>query len=351
MEFSADQIASMLGGTVEGNGSVTVHKLSKIEEGEQQSLTFLANPKYTEHIYSTAASIVIVGNDFSPEKQLPSSCTLIKVDDAYGAFAKLLEAYDQFLKPQPGIAASAIIHETAFIGENVFIGDFVTIAEDVKIGDNCSIASGVHIGKASKVGSNCSFFSGAQIYRETIIGNNCTIHSGTIIGADGFGFAPSNTDGYKKVPQIGNVILEDDVEIGANACVDRATLGSTIIRKGVKLDNLVQIAHNVEIGDHTVIAAQTGVAGSTKIGKNCMIGGQVGITGHITIADGCKIAAQSGVGNSIKVENSILQGSPAMPIGDFKRSYVLFKGLPQMRTSLQKIEKKLTEIFENLAHE
>ncbi|MFT5336283.1 MAG: UDP-3-O-[3-hydroxymyristoyl] glucosamine N-acyltransferase, partial [Luteibaculaceae bacterium] len=205
--------------------------------------------------------------------------------------------------------------------------------------------------KNTKIGANCSFFSGAQIYPETIIGNNCTIHSGTIIGADGFGFAPSNSEGYKKVPQIGNVILEDDVEIGANSCVDRATLGSTIIRKGVKLDNLVQIAHNVEIGAHTVIAAQTGVAGSTKIGENCMIGGQVGINGHITIADGCKIAAQAGVTTTIKEKNSVVQGSPAMPIGDFKRSYVLFKGLPQMRASLQKIEKKLTEIFENLAHE
>lgn len=351
MEFSAEQIAAMLGGTIEGNETVSVNSLSKIEEGTSGSLSFLANPKYTEFLYNTEASIVIVGNDFTPEKAVPSTCTLIRVEDAYGAFAKLLEAYDQFLKPAPGISEKASIASSATIGENVFIGDFTIIGENVVIGDNSIISGNVVIENNCSLGAHCHIYSGAQIYRDTVMGSHCVVHSGSTVGADGFGFAPSNADGYKKVPQIGNVIMEDHVEIGANSCIDRATLGSTIIRKGVKIDNLVQVAHNVEIGEHTVIAAQTGIAGSTKIGKNCMIGGQVGIVGHITIADGCKIAAQSGISNTVKQPNTILQGSPAIAIGDFKRSYVMFKGLPDLRTKVQNLEKKISEIFENLTHE
>ena len=351
MEFSAEQIATMLNGKIEGDELQLVRSLSKIEEGKPGSLTFLANPKYSEHLYTTQASVVIIGSDFVLDRPVPKACTLIRVDDAYGAFATLLEAYNAATKPQPGISKTASISDSAEIGKNVHIGDFVVIGNHVKIGDDSIIESGVSIADRCTIGSHAHFFSGVRIYRDTQIGTHCTIHANTVVGADGFGFAPSNSDGYKKVPQIGNVIIEDHVDIGANSCIDRATLGSTIIRKGVKLDNLVQIAHNVEIGEHTVIAAQSGVAGSTKLGANCMIGGQVGFAGHLSIADGTKIAAQSGLGANIKEPNTIVQGSPAFPIGDYKRSYVLFRGLPQMRQQIQALDKKISELFENLTHE
>ena len=344
MEFSATQISELLDGTIDGNGETKVSTLSKIEEGKSGSLSFLANPKYSDYIYETQASIVIVGNNFKAERELKYNPTLIKVEDAYGAFGKLLEMYNQVKNNKTGIAKSAIISESATLGENIYIGENVVIGDNTKIANNVKIFPNSFIGDNATVGTYTTIFAGARVYSETQIGKNCVIHSGTILGADGFGFAPNSEGNYKKVPQIGNVILEDHVEIGANTCIDRATLGSTIIRKGVKLDNLIQIAHNVEIGENTVIAAQTGIAGSTKIGKNCMIGGQVGIVGHLKIADEVKIAAQSGIGNSITEKGAIVQGSPSIPIGDYKRSYVMFRKLPDMASQIRNLENQLKEL-------
>jgi UDP-3-O-[3-hydroxymyristoyl] glucosamine N-acyltransferase len=344
MEFSANQISELLQGKIEGNVETSVSTLSKIEEGKSGSLSFLANPKYTEYIYDTEASIVIVGNDFIAERELKHKPTLIRVEDAYGAFGKLLEMYNQVKNNKVGISNSAIISESAVIGKDVYLGENVVIGDNTTVADGVKIFPHSFIGDNASIGANTTIFAGARIYSETQIGKECVIHSGAILGADGFGFAPNSEGNYKKVPQIGNVILEDYVEIGANTCIDRATLGSTIIRKGVKLDNLIQIAHNVEIGENTVIAAQTGVAGSTKIGKNCMIGGQVGIVGHLKIADEVKIAAQSGIGNSIVKKGAIVQGSPSIPIGDYKRSYVMFRKLPSMASQIRDLENQLKEL-------
>jgi UDP-3-O-[3-hydroxymyristoyl] glucosamine N-acyltransferase len=344
MEFFAKQIAELLGGEIEGNPEVKVNTVSKIEEGQQGSLTFLANPIYNEYIYTTKASVVIVNNTFTPEKSIPPSCTLIKVENAYHSFAKLLEIYNQLLTQKSGVEAMSFVAPTAKLGTGVYIGSFVYVDENAVIGNNVKIYPNSFIGSNVHIKDNTTIFSGANIYAQCKIGENCVLHSGVIIGGDGFGFAPNSENNYSKIPQIGNVVIEDFVEIGANSTIDRATLGSTIIRKGVKIDNLIQIAHNVEIGENTVIAAQTGVAGSTKIGKNCMIGGQVGIVGHITIADGVKIAAQSGIGASIKEENSIWQGSPAFSIGDYKRSYVGFKNLPSLKQKIDSLEKELAAI-------
>lgn len=344
MEFSAHQISELLQGTVEGNADTVVSTLSKIEEGKAGSLSFLANPKYIEYIYDTKASIVIVSKDFKAEKELAHQPTLIRVDDAYAAFGKLLEMYNQVKNNKTGISEQAAISESATLGENVYIGAHAVIGENVNIADGVKIFPNSFVGDNVSIGVNSTVFAGAKVYSETQIGKECVIHSGTILGADGFGFAPNSENNYHKVPQIGNVIIEDHVEIGANTCIDRATLGSTIIRKGVKLDNLIQIAHNVEIGENTVIAAQTGIAGSTKIGKNCMIGGQVGIVGHIKIADEVKIAAQSGIGNSIEEKGMIVQGSPAIPIGDYKRSYVMFRKLPELASQIKDLEKQLDHL-------
>lgn len=340
MEFSAQQIANLLEGTVDGDAEVTVNSLSKIEEGKPGSLSFLANPQYTPYIYSTNASIVIVNKDFEAEQNISS--TLIRVPDAYQAFAKLLELYNQLKNDKKGIDAEAKISESASIGEDAYIGAFSYIGENVKIGKNAKIYPGAYIGDNTTVDDDALIFSGVKIYADCVIGKRVTFHSGVIVGGDGFGFAPNN-DGYDKVAQIGNVIIEDYVEVGANTTIDRATLGSTIIRKGVKLDNLIQIAHNVEIGENTVIAAQTGVAGSTKIGKNCMIGGQVGIIGHLTIGNNVKIAAQSGVGNNVK-DDAIIQGSPAFGIGDYKKSYVYFRKLARMADDIDKLKKQVQSI-------
>jgi len=343
MEFSAHQIAQMLGGTVEGNPEATVNTLSKIEEGTKNSLSFLANPKYTHHIYQTDATIVIVNTTFVAEEPLKEGCTLIRVEDAYGSFGKLLEAYNQIKNNKVGIEKQTAISESAQLGENLYIGAFTSIGDNAKIGNNVKIYPGCYIGDNVTVGDNTIIFADVKVYTDCVIGAECLIHAGVVIGADGFGFVPNAENQYNKVPQIGNVIIEDHVEIGANTCIDRATLGSTIIRKGVKLDNLVQIAHNVEVGENTVIAAQTGVAGSTKIGKDCMIGGQVGFAGHLLIADKVKIAAQSGIGSNIK-EGEIVQGSPAFPIGDYKRSYVMFRNLPQMSTDLRDLKSEISEM-------
>jgi len=342
MEFTAIQIAQMLNGEIEGNPNQTVNTLAKIEEGKPGSLSFLANPKYTDYIYTTTSSIVIVNKTFVPEKLI--TATLIKVDDAYSSFAKLLEAYSQISLNKKGIEQPSFIADTAMLSADVYVGAFAYIGKNVVIGNNVKIYPNSYVGDNVTIGNNVTLFAGTTVYSHCKIGDNCTIHSGVIIGADGFGFAPNSENNYQKVPQIGNVVIEDFVEIGANSTIDRATLGSTIIRKGVKIDNLVQIAHNVEVGENTVIAAQTGIAGSTKIGKNCMIGGQVGIIGHLTIADGVKIAAQSGVGQSILTENEIVQGSPAFGIGDYKRSYVMFRKLPELQTRLAELEKEIKQL-------
>ncbi len=339
MKFTAEQIAGMLEGTVEGNSSAEVSGLSKIEEGKAGTLTFLANPKYISHIYSTGASIAIVSNDFVAEQALPETLTLIRVADAYGSFAKLLEAYSQFKRPRPGIHASAVIDASVVIGENVHIGAGVVIEAGASIGNNAVIMAQSYLGEHVKIGSFTSIHPGVKIYSDCIIGANCTLHAGVIIGADGFGFAPQADNQYAKVPQIGNVVVEDRVEIGANTAIDRATLGSTIIREGVKLDNLIQIAHNVEIGKNTVIAALTGIAGSTKIGENVMIGGQVGIAGHLTIANGVKIAAQTGISASVLKEDVVMQGTPAVSTMDFKKSYIIHRRLPQILERIERLEK------------
>lgn len=344
MQFTAAQIAALLGGSVDGNPETVVSSLSKIEEGKPDTLTFLANPKYAPFIYETAASIAIVSEDFSAEKALPETLTLVRVKDAYQSFAKLLEAYNQLRQPAPGISEKAHVAKSAALAEDVYVGPFAHIGEGAKIGAGVKIYHGVFVGDGASIGAGTVVFAGVRIYADCIIGAQCTLHSGVVVGGDGFGFAPNSENNYSKVPQIGNVIIEDHVEVGANTTIDRATLGSTIIRKGVKLDNLIQIAHNVEIGENTVIAAQTGVAGSTRIGKNCMIGGQVGIVGHLTIADGTKIAAQSGIGQDIKDENTIVQGSPAFGIMDYKKSYVGFRKLPELMQQLQRLEKELAEL-------
>lgn len=340
MQFTASQIAAMLGGRVDGNQDAAVSSLSKIEEGKPGTLTFLANPKYTDYIYSTAASIAIVSEDFIADRALPASLTLIRVKDAYGSFAKLLDAYNQFRKPKPGIHPQSAIAASVKMGDQVFVGAFTYIGENVEIGEGVQIYPNSFIGDGCKIGKNTVIYAGVRVYADCLIGSDCTLHSGVIIGGDGFGFSPNSENNYAKVPQIGNVILEDHVEVGANTTIDRATLGSTIIRRGVKLDNLIQVAHNVEIGENTVIAAQSGIAGSTRIGKNCMIGGQVGIVGHLTIADGTKIAAQSGVGHDIKEPNTIIQGSPAFSIMDYKKSYVGFRKLPELMQQIQELQKK-----------
>ncbi|MER3317390.1 MAG: UDP-3-O-(3-hydroxymyristoyl)glucosamine N-acyltransferase [Allomuricauda sp.] len=338
MKFTATQIAGILEGEVEGNPQIAVHKLSKIEEGEKGSLTFLANPKYTSYIYSTQASITIVNKDFVPEQSITT--TLIKVDDAYKSFSKLLEYYNQVKNNKVGIEKPCYVSESANYGEDFYLGAFAYLGNNVAIGDNVKVYPNAYIGDNVTIGNNVIVFAGAKIYSETTIGNNCIIHGGAIIGADGFGFTPNSNGEYSKVPQTGNVIIEDNVDIGAGTTIDRATLGSTILRKGVKLDNQIQIAHNVEIGEHTAIAAQTGVAGSTKIGKNCLIGGQVGIVGHITIGDRVRIQAQSGIGRNVK-DDEVLQGSPALNYGDFNKSYVHFKNLPKLANQISNIEKKV----------
>ena len=340
MKFTASQIAGILEGDVVGNPDVEVSKLAKIEEGTEGSLTFLANPKYTSYIYSTKASVTIVGKDFEAENDI--STTLIKVEDAYKSFSKLLEYYNQVKMNKTGIEQPSFVAESSQYGEGLYLGAFSYVGENVSIGNNVKIYPNSYLGDNVVIGDNVVVFAGAKIYSESIIGNDCVINSGAIIGADGFGFAPNEKGEYQKVPQTGNVILEDFVDIGAATTIDRATLGSTIIRRGVKLDNQIQIAHNVEIGRNTVIAAQTGIAGSTKIGENCQIGGQVGIVGHIVIGDNVKIQAQSGIGRNVK-DNEVLQGSPALAYSDYNKSYVYFKNLPKIVKNINEIEKKVKD--------
>lgn len=341
MEFSAIQIATLLSGKVEGNEQATVSNVSKIEEGKKGTLSFLANPKYTPFIYDTQASIVIVNNDFVAEK--PLTTTLIRVPDAYSAFAQLLEIYQQYKNDKKGVSSLAFVSPTAAYGQDVYLGEFAFVGENVKIGSRVKVYPQVYIGDDCLVGDDTVLYPGVKLYAGTVVGKSCVLHAGAVVGSDGFGFAPQSDNQYSKVPQIGNVIIEDFVEIGSNTTIDRATLGSTIIRRGVKLDNLIQIAHNVEIGENTVMAAQGGVSGSTKIGRDCMFGGQIGLAGHITIADGFKLAAQSGVASNIRKENEIFMGSPAFSANEYKRVYYHFRKLDQLAKRVQELEQKLTE--------
>ena len=338
-KVTASQIAQVLNGTVTGDPEVEVYKLSKIEEGGPGTITFLSNPKYKHFIYTTEASVVIVKDDFHPEQPIKS--TLIRVADPYLAITQLLEYYNQMrIATKVGIEEPVFINSSSTLGENVYIGAFTSIGAHCKIGNNVKIYSNTNIGDNVTIGDNTIIFSAVTLCADSVIGANCILHSGVVIGADGFGFAPQEDGSYKKIPQIGNVVIEDEVEIGANTTIDRATMGSTIIRKGVKIDNLVQIAHNVEIGAHTVIASQAGVAGSSKIGTHCSIGGQVGIAGHFTIGNNVKIQAQSGIGRDVK-DNEVIQGSPAFTYMDYNKSYVVFRKLPELFKKIGELEKKI----------
>ena len=335
-------MAEVLHGTVEGNPEAFFTKLAKIEEGDSESLTFLANPAYTHFIYTTQAAVVIVNKDFAPEQKI--NATLVRVENAYTAFSTLLEMYNQIKLNKTGISDQATISGSAKIGKDAYIGAQAFIGENVVIGDHVKIYPLCYVGDNVVIKSNTTLFASVTVYSDNVIGANCILHSGVIIGADGFGFAPQADGTYKKVSQTGNVVIEDDVEIGANTCIDRATLGSTIIHKGCKIDNLVMIAHNVEVGENTVIVSQTGIAGSTKIGKHVTIGGQVGIVGHITIADKVMIQAQSGIAASIKEPGTIVQGAPAYNIKDYLRSYVHYKNLPKIVDRINELEKEIEKL-------
>lgn len=344
MEFSAKQIAEYIQGTIVGDENATVHTFAKIEEGMPGALSFLSNPKYTHYIYDTQSSIVLVNRDFEPEKEIKA--TLIKVDNAYESLAKLLTLYEMSKPKKTGIDPLASVASTAKIGKNVYIAPFACVEDGAVIGDNTALHPHVTVGTQAKVGSDCILYPNVTIYHDCIVGNRCILHAGSVVGADGFGFAPS-ADGYEKIPQIGIAILEDDVEIGANTCIDRSTMGATIVHKGVKLDNLIQIAHNVEVGSHTVMASQVGIAGSTKVGQWCMFGGQVGIAGHITIGDKVNIGAQSGIPGKVKSNQNIM-GTPAIDAKNFMRSAAVYKNLPEMYKELDRLKKELDELKKQL---
>ena len=345
MEFKAQSIADFLGGTVQGNLNVTVTGVAKIEEGKPGTLAFLSNPKYNKYIYETEASIVIVNQDFELEAEVKA--TLIRVPDAYKAFASLLELYQQAKSNKSGIENPSFVDPTATIGQDIYLGAFAYIGKNVKIGNHVKIYPQVYVGDNTIIGDDSILFAGVKIYEDTKIGKACIVHAGAVIGSDGFGFAPNEDSTYQKIPQMGNVILEDLVEIGANTTIDCATMGSTIIRKGTKIDNLVQIAHNVEIGENTVMAALTGIAGSTKVGNNCRFGGQVGVAGHLTIGDRVNLGAMSGVSNNIKSDMTVL-GAPAMEIGRAARVTVIYRNLPQLREQVINLEKQVAQIKKKL---
>jgi UDP-3-O-[3-hydroxymyristoyl] glucosamine N-acyltransferase len=342
MEFTAKAIAEFLNGEVVGNPEVKVNNVAKIEEAKAETLAFLANPKYTKYIYTTKASIVLVNKDFVPENNI--SATLIKVENAYESFAKLLELAEQARPVKQGISSLAFIEESAKIGDGVYIAPFVYIGENAVIEDNVKLFPHVFIDDNVVIKESSTLNSGVKIYHECIIGANCIIHAGAVIGSDGFGFAPDENNVYRKIPQLGNVVIEDNVEIGSNTTIDRATMGSTYIKKGAKLDNLNQIGHNVEIGENTVIAAQSGVAGSTKVGKNCQFGGQSGIAPHIQIADGVKVTPQAGIPNTIKEPGSIVMGTPAFNIREFQKSFIVYKQLPDLFKRVKELENELKKL-------
>jgi UDP-3-O-[3-hydroxymyristoyl] glucosamine N-acyltransferase len=337
MEFTAEQISALINGEVDGNPQAIVRDVSKIEEGRPETLTFLANPKYESYIYTTEASVVIVNKSFKPEKTIKA--TLIRVEDAYRALAMLLQMYQESMPRKTGIEQPSFIDKTAQLGDFVYVGAFSYIGEKVTIGNKVQIFPQVYIGDGVSIGDNTIVYPGAKIYKGCKIGSKCIIHSGAVVGSDGFGFAPGADGQFEKIPQVGIVVLEDNVEVGANTTIDRATMGSTIIHQGTKLDNLIQIAHNVEIGENSVLAAQTGIAGSTKIGKNVMFGGQVGIAGHLTIANGVKLAAQTGVSKSIVKEGSVQMGSPSFDAMLYNKAYVVFRKLPELKAKIDQLEK------------
>ncbi len=343
MQFSAAQIAMMIGGEVEGDANLAVSSFGKIEEAQKGQLAFLANPKYEEFIYTTKASIIIVNKDFEPKQ--PIAAALIRVPDPYSAFASLLRKYQEIMTQQlTGIQQPSYISSTALLGETVYVGAFTYIGENVQVGNNVKLFPGVFLGNNVRISDNTVLYAGVKIYNDCVVGKNVTIHAGAVIGADGFGFAPQANGTYKKIPQIGNVVIEDFVEIGCNTCIDRATIGSTIIHTGAKLDNLIQIAHNVEIGSNTVIAAQAGISGSTKVGNNVVVGGQAGIVGHLHIADGSKINAQSGVTKSIKIPNIAVTGSPAFDYTSALRSQALLRNLPDLEKRIAELEKQVQQL-------
>jgi len=346
MEFSAQQIAELLNGEVVGDASVKVNTLAKIEEGNSSALSFLSNPKYEEYIYKTKSSICIVNSTFEPSQELPSTLTLIKVEDAYACFAKLLEIYNNLSKKEPIIEQPSFVDSSATLGTDLYLGAFAYIGKNTKIGANVSIYPNSYIGDNVIIGDNTTIHPGVKIYQDCKVGSNCIIHAGAVIGSDGFGFAPNEKGEFQKVPQIGNVVIEDNVEIGANTTIDRATMGSTFIRKGVKIDNLCQIAHNVEVGQNSAMAAQVGIAGSAKIGERVMIGGQAGISGHLYIIDDTKIVAQSGIPSSVKKAETLM-GSPGIPLEDFKKSYFGFRKLPFILNKIAELETQIKELTSN----
>jgi len=339
MNFTAAVIAEFLKGSVEGDPNASVSDISKIEEGKPGTLSFLANPKYEKYIYETRSSIVIVNADFEPQKKIHS--TLVRVKNAYESFAALLRLYEESKPRKSGISRQAAVADSASLGNNLYIGEFAVVSDNASIGNGVQLYPQVYVGDHVKIGEGTILHPGVKVYEGCEIGAHCVIHAGAIIGADGFGFAPNQDNNYEKVPQVGKVIIEDHVEVGANTTIDRATMGATILRKGVKLDNLIMIAHNVEVGENTVIAAQSGISGSTKVGRNCMFGGQVGLIGHIKIASGVKIAAQSGITKDIKEEGIVIQGSPAFEFGPYQRSYLLFRNLPKIKEQINNLERKV----------
>lgn len=342
MKFTATQIAELLEGRVEGNPNAEVWNVAKIEEGASGMLSFLANPKYTHYIYETQSSVVIVNDDFEPTA--PIKTTLIRVPDAYASFAKLLAFYDQMTQDKQGVSSLAFVSKSAQCGENLYLGEFAFVGEHVRIGNNVKIYPQVYIGDGSVIGDNTTLYPGVKLYRNTMVGKNCILHAGVVLGADGFGFAPQPDGHYEKIPQVGNVVVEDNVEIGANTAIDRSTMGSTMVHKGVKLDNLIHLAHNTEVGENTAMAAQVGVSGSTHIGKNCVVGGQSGFVGHLTIADGSKFGGQSGIMGSIKQENQEFMGTPIQPLRQYLVSNARFRHIDEMARKLEKLEKELAEM-------
>lgn len=339
-------IAGFLGGEIVGNPQASVSTFAKIEEGKPGALSFLANPKYEHYIYQTRSSIVMVAKTFEPTA--PVGATLIKVDDPYASFAKLLELYAAH-KPQPaGISSLAAIDASSPVGEDTYVGEFAVIGRNVRIGKNVKIYPQVYVGDHVSLGDNVTIFPGAKVFEQCVLGNNVVINAGAVIGADGFGFAPDEKGEYHKIPQLGNVVLEDNVDIGANTCVDRATMGSTVIRRGTKLDNLIQIGHNAVVGSNTVAASQFGLAGSSKVGDNCMIGGQVGVAGHLTIGNNVKLASKSGVSNSIP-DGEVYMGSPAMPGIKYHRSFAVYRSLPELSAKVRQLEKQIEKLNAQLA--
>lgn len=345
MEFSAKQIAEFIQGVIVGDENTTVHTFAKIEEGVPGAISFLSNPKYTHYIYDTKSSIVLVNKDFVPEKEI--SATLIKVDNAYESVAKLLTLYEMSKPKKVGISPLAFIDPTAKIGENVYIGAFAVIGENAVVGNNAAIHPHATVCENAIIGENSILYPHVTVYHDCRIGKRCILHAGSVVGADGFGFAPS-PEGYEKIPQIGIAILEDDVEIGANTCIDRATMGATIVHQGVKLDNLIQIAHNVEVGSHTVMASQVGIAGSTKVGEWCMFGGQVGLAGHIHVGNRINIGAQSGIASSVKGDNRSIMGSPAIDAKQFFKCSAAYKNLPDMYITINRMQKEIEELKKQL---